>query len=382
MQALISIPKDKSVVVQEVPKPKPGPTEILVKVHAVALNHVDAIYAKFPIAAQDVRTIGSDFAGEVVEIGADLQGITDPRAIEGARVAGFVQGACSVNERPGAFAEYLAIDMDLTWSVPDQMPYEDAATISLCGLTAAQAVFDRLQLPCPFRQTEGFGGLTLKPNELVNVFIYGATSSLGLYAAQLVRKAEQASGTKVRLLGAASAAKHAQLQQTPYNYDVLVDYKDPEWPIEIRKATGKQGGVQYALDAVSQGQTVSLVESTIGVQGRFAAFRSPALGGFRIDELRIKPILGAVWEGLGAEIVYQGGAVIPANSEARQFAAEFYKYLGLVGIVPNPTRRMSGGLANIPNEGFSLLGAWGDKEATAREHLRPISGEKIVYTVS
>ncbi|KAI8307239.1 hypothetical protein K4K59_011127 [Colletotrichum sp. SAR11_240] len=377
MKALVLSPSERSVSVKEIPIPSPGPREILIKVCAVALNHVDALYANNPIAAQDDRVIGSDFSGEVVQLGEGLDVVDDARAKIGARVAGFVQGACSVNLCPGAFAEYLAIDYDLTWHIPTTISFESAATISLCGLTAAQGVFARLQLPCPFFNTRGFSGLGLAGDSLLNVLIYGATSSLGLYAAQLVRASEKTSGRKIRLIGAASASKHAMLKQEPYGYNALVDYRDADWVEQVRSAAG--GGVQYAIDAISKSPSVEQVEQTLAGDGQFAVFRSPALGGFDISKMRVKPLIGAVWEGLGVEVLYQG-ATLPANAEARRFATEFYNYVGsgassgVVKVQPNPVRLMLGGLDRIASEGFALLtGAGGE---------RPVSAEKIAYIIS
>lgn len=137
------------------------------------------------------------------------------------------------------------------------------------------------------------------------MFMYGATSSLCLYAAQLIRISEKVSGKKIRLLGTASASKHAMLREAPYNYDVLVDYKETDWPQQIKAATSTGQGVHYALDAISVSPSVELTESIFGPQGRFAAFRAPALGGFDMEKLTIKPVIGAVWQGLGVEIGYQ-----------------------------------------------------------------------------
>lgn len=186
------------------------------------------------------------------------------------------------------------------------MTFEAAATVGLCGLTAAQGVFHRLQLPCPFFQTTGFEWLGLPDHEPVNIFVYGATTSVGLYVAQLIRHSEKVSGRTIRLLGAASTSKHELLREPPYSYDVLVDYKHKDWPEQIKAATSSSRGVHYALDTFSISPSVELTESTIGPQGRFAVFRAPAIGGFDIEKLRVKPIIGAVWEGLGAEIQYQG----------------------------------------------------------------------------
>lgn len=184
------------------------------------------------------------------------------------------------------------------------MPLENAATISLCGLTAAQGLFYRMGFPCPFYGTSTFGDV----EEPVNVLIYGATTNVGLFAAQLVRIAEKTAGKKIRLIGVASTAKHASLKEAPYQYDILVDYKHPHWPEKVREVTGGTG-VLYAIDAVSVGSTVAMVESTLSPSGKFAAYRTPATGGFEMDILKIKPVVGPVWEGLGVEIGYHGNHI-------------------------------------------------------------------------
>lgn len=185
------------------------------------------------------------------------------------------------------------------------MSLEEATTISMCGLTAAQGVFSRLQLPCPFDKTEGFNRIGVQTGQTVNVLIYGATSSLGLFAAQLISLSKQSSETPIRLIGVASASKHGLLRDAPYSYDTLIDYRDPDWPEKVKKACGPNHGVQFAIDAVSISPTVEQVESTLASNGRFAVYRSPALGNFDITRLTIKPLIGAVWEGLGVEIGYQ-----------------------------------------------------------------------------
>lgn len=143
MEALVLDATHRTATVQRRPIPSPGPSEVLVKVSSVALDPVNALYVVDPLAS-DGRIVGSDFAGTVVEVNSASQ------LVEGQRVAGFVQGACSINGRPGAFAEYVVCPADLLWKVPDSMSLEDAATVSLCSLTAAQAIFHRLRLPAPF----------------------------------------------------------------------------------------------------------------------------------------------------------------------------------------------------------------------------------------
>ncbi|KAH7141508.1 chaperonin 10-like protein [Dactylonectria estremocensis] len=393
MKALVLRPSDKTVAVEDIPIPAPGSGEVLVHVCAIALNPVDALYSADPIATQPRRVVGTDFAGVIVDAAADLAGSSDERTKPGTRVSGFLQGAASVNDRPGAFAEFLVISHDLLWVVHNTLSLEAASAISMCGLTAAQGLFTRLDLLSPFEQVESVTPVSSgNGKEVINIFIYGASTSLGLYAAQLVRSSAANSGHSVRLIGAAGASKHDFLQQGPYWYDALVAYQDSSWPEQVRAATSDGRGVQYALDCISEGMTVAQVHSTFAddVQGdrRFGVFRSPGGGGFETEGLRVQPMYGAVWEGLGVEVQYNG-MVLPANPAARAFAVSFFAYLSSserAKLQPNPLRLMPGGLERVAPDGFQLLGSDKVSDRAAREQrteewMRPISGEKLVYSL-
>jgi hypothetical protein len=226
-----------------------------------------------------------------------------------------------------------------------------------------------------------------KTKDPINVLVYGASSSLGMYAAQLARVAAAHAGRELRLIGTALKSKHALLSSPPYSYDVLIDYRDPDWPAQVRAAT-HGAGVQYAVDTISEGETPFQVESTLSDNGKFATFRAD-YDTKRLATLRIQPVYGAAWEGLGEEVHFGHGVVFPASARGRAFAATFYLWLSegdQVKIVPNPVRLMPGGLERVPADGLALVS---DIQLSARkegarseEYMRPISGEKIVYTVA
>jgi hypothetical protein len=102
--------------------------------------------------------------------------------------------------------------------------------------------------------------------------------------------------------------------------------------------------------------------------------------------LPTEPIYGAVWEGLGEEIQYQGFTV-KRSPAARAFAVEFYKWLNEgVGttLIPVPVRSMPGGLERVLEDGFKLLGAGGMGErdvSRVEKWMRPVSAEKLVYSL-
>ena len=73
MKAGVASPN--GVVIQDVPEPKPKPTDILVKIKAIALNRADLGSAKGDTShgAAAGKPIGSEFSGEVIEVGADVR---------------------------------------------------------------------------------------------------------------------------------------------------------------------------------------------------------------------------------------------------------------------------------------------------------------------
>lgn len=86
MDALVLTPSTKSVVLTMIPTPAPAAGQVLVRVHAIALNPIDNLYVLAPIAETN-RVIGTDFAGVIVALGDGVQG----RKV-GERVSGFTQG--------------------------------------------------------------------------------------------------------------------------------------------------------------------------------------------------------------------------------------------------------------------------------------------------
>ena len=219
----------------------------------------------------------------------------------------------------------------------------------------------------------------------LNFFIYGASTSVGLYAAQMVRLSALASGRTVQLFGAASKARWSMLQSEPYGYDHFVDYRESDWPEQVRKLSDGVG-MHCVYDCISEGSSVERTSSTLNSNGRSAIVRSREGGAWKAGQLPVEPSYGAVWEGLGEEIQYQGFTV-KRSPAARHFAVEFYKWLGTAmgsSIKPVPIRLMPGGLEKVVRDGFALLGTGSMDDRDVRrieEWMKPISAEKVVYQI-
>lgn len=159
--------------VQEVPKPQPGPQEILVKVWSTALNRADLLqrqgrYAAPPGAPENIP--GLEFAGEVFELGAEAH-----RWKEGDPVMGIVGG--------GAHAEYVTTHQDALSAVPPNLASSAASGWSAAGgavgAWAAGAVPEVFITAHDALQQAGF-----KRGE--NVLVHAVGSGVGLAATQLV----------------------------------------------------------------------------------------------------------------------------------------------------------------------------------------------------
>ncbi|MCI4061247.1 alcohol dehydrogenase catalytic domain-containing protein [Micromonospora sp. R77] len=167
---------------REVPTPRPGPGEVLIRVRAsgVCGNDVWLTDGTYPYPEMDPTILGHEPAGEVVEVGP---GVTSRRV--GDRVgATWVQGTCGTcaycrlqlpltgqsamncaapamtgMTRQGGHAEFIAVPADSTVLLPPGLSYELAAPMLCAGYTAWSAL--RAADPQPHERVAvlGIGGL-------------------------------------------------------------------------------------------------------------------------------------------------------------------------------------------------------------------------------
>src|SRR5262245_30378946 len=120
----------ENITYGDLPTPKPGPTQCLVKVAAVAVNPVDT-YIRSGMVQMQLPfpfVVGCDLAGTVAEVGAN---VTHFKTGDG--VWGTNQGLLG---RQGTFSEFAAVDECWLYPKPNSVSDTDAAAISLVGITA------------------------------------------------------------------------------------------------------------------------------------------------------------------------------------------------------------------------------------------------------
>lgn len=129
---VITEPGDPDVLeVREVPRPQPGPGEVLVRVAASGVNRADLLQrrGRYPVPdGYPPDILGLEFAGEVVSLGAGVDDVE-----RGRRVMGITGG--------GGYAEFLTAPVGTLVPVPADMDLIDAGAVPEVFMTAFDAVF-------------------------------------------------------------------------------------------------------------------------------------------------------------------------------------------------------------------------------------------------
>lgn len=207
----------ENLEISEVPDPpEPGGRQVLVKVRAAGLNRADLVQRRGfypPPAGYSPNIPGLEFAGEVVQTGAEVQNFQ-----QGDRVFGITAGE--------AQAEFLLADEKQLARIPDNLSFTEAGAIPEAFFTAYDAVF---------RQA------SLKPLE--KLLVHAAGSGVGLAAVQLAK----VNGATV--IGSSRTAEKLE-KCKGFGLDHAIVVTDPKnFADEVKSLTGGLG-VNVILDLV------------------------------------------------------------------------------------------------------------------------------------
>lgn len=199
--------------IREIPTPVPKDNEVLVKVHATALNRADILQRKghYPGPSAEYEIPGLEFAGTVAKNGTNAS-----RYKEGDVIMGIVAA--------GSYAEYLTVHERQVLPVPGEISVVEAAGIPEAWLTAYDALVDKGKL---------------QRNQ--KCLIHAGASGVGTAAIQIAKKI----GSQVAVT--ASSAKIETCEKL--GADLAIDYHAEDF-VERVLAWTNQEGVQVVIDLV------------------------------------------------------------------------------------------------------------------------------------
>lgn len=153
---------------------------MLVRTIAVAVNPTDWKHIQFQNTLGGL--VGCDYAGIVEEVACER---ASKRFERGDRVAGFVHGANAVAADAVAFAEFILAKANLQMRSPDNISFEDAATIGVGVTSVGQGLYQALELPIPkpLATPPPASSSTSAPL----VLIYGGSTASGALGIQYAR---------------------------------------------------------------------------------------------------------------------------------------------------------------------------------------------------
>jgi NADPH2:quinone reductase len=214
MRAIVS--SADGPVLRDIPRPSPGPEEVLVQVKAGSLNRADLAMLKGSSHGRvgGMGTpLGLEWAGEVVEVGD---------RVKRWRVGDRVMAAGG-----GAFAEYAVGHARRIYPLPNDLPFEQAAALPV----ALQTMHDAIA-------TNGM----LEAGQ--SVLIQGASSGVGLMGLQVARY------LRAGLVIGTSTSPQRRERLKEFGANLAIDTRAPDWVAQVLEATGGKG-VDLLIDLLA-----------------------------------------------------------------------------------------------------------------------------------
>ncbi|KAH9885811.1 GroES-like protein [Cubamyces lactineus] len=338
-------------VLGESPVYHPGPEEVLVKIMACALNPIDHAIVDPPYTQLFVTywpfIAGYDGAGIVVEVGSQVRNLK-----EGDKV--LFLGDSTYAKRSATFQQYAVVPADLTATIPDNITFEQAATLPLALATDVLALYNQsaaaenisLRLK-PVWEPEGATAYAGTP-----AFIVGGASSLGQCAIQLAKLAGHSP------IVATASLHNAPLLLSLGATHVIDRRKSNESILAELSAIAGEKPVKFAFVAIPHDPELCRL-------GRDALAPGGALAIVLPSPRAVPEDVANPGDGKRVGFVY-GSPYLPYT---REVGVAMYKQItgwlqkGL--LKPNPVEVLPNGLAGIP-EGLERLKA------------NKISGKKLV----
>jgi NADPH:quinone reductase-like Zn-dependent oxidoreductase len=264
------------LVVREVAPPQPRPNEVLVRIHAAALNgglDIDMLRASLDRGARYAGGIPlADGAGEVIAVGSGVTrfkvgdrvaGIFMQRWIDGDRTAEAFESARGGNAG-GMLSEMIVSNEQSLVAIPAHLTYEEAATLPTAGVTAWVGLFK-------------YGGL--QKGDYVLLEGTGGVSTFGLLFAA-------AAGAKPIITSSSDEKLARAVELGAFG---TVNYRTkPEWQKRVRELTGG-AGVNQVLEVGGKDTFVRALEA-LAFDGHVAMIGT--LSGFA-ETLPVGPLFGA-----------------------------------------------------------------------------------------
>src|SRR5213080_707951 len=288
---------------EDVPDPKPRNDQVLVRVRACALNHLDIWVRKGLPGVSLPHTLGSDIAGEIVEVGEYVSGFKSGQRVLLAPmhfcnhcakcVAGLQNQSPEFtvlgNAVDGGDCELMAVPAVNVIPIPDNLDFNQAASVPLVFLTAWHMLVGRAGI---------------RPGQ--TLLVLGANSGVGIAAIQIAKLFH------ARVITTAGDEQKMQ-KARELGADYVINHYQQKISEEVRRITNKEGcdivlehvGAatwEESMKALKPGGTLVTCGATsgpqVGIELRFLFTRHLSLLGSYMGTMgELHEVLGHLFAG-------------------------------------------------------------------------------------
>ncbi|KAJ1311857.1 hypothetical protein OPQ81_010318 [Rhizoctonia solani] len=236
----------KSLELRKVKISPPKRGEVLVRLHAAALNYSKVMYAGPYTTGPDGQGLipSCDGAGEVIAVGEDVTQWKKGDRVHSLFFETWFDGPLKDEHMSltvgagttGCLAQYRIFDAKALLPIPPHLTYEEAATIPCAALTAWQSFFEK----CPITKDS-------------TVLVLGS-GGVSVFGAQLAK----AAGARVIVT---TSSKDKETKYKALGVDEIINYREvSEWSKKVMELTGGRG-VEQVLEVGGQGTLVQSLKS-------------------------------------------------------------------------------------------------------------------------
>ncbi|MEX0958845.1 MAG: NAD(P)-dependent alcohol dehydrogenase [Burkholderiales bacterium] len=252
-----------AIQITERAQPQAGPGQVLIRMHAFSLNFRDLLIINhlYPVATGSHSLVPvSDGAGEVVEAGEGVTRFRKGDRVMGSFFQGWIDGPLTYPAMntslggaiDGVLAEYVVLSEEGVVTIPEDLSYEEAATLPCAGVTARHALVESGRI------TEGQSVLLL------------GTGGVSIFGLQIAK----AFGAKAFI----TSSSDEKLTRVP-GADGMINYKSrPDWEKDVLELTGGAGAdhiletsgagtLQKSLQSVAIHGQINIIGVLTGLKG-------------------------------------------------------------------------------------------------------------------
>ena len=204
----------EALIVRDIPVPVPGPTDVIVKVAVSGVNFIDVYFRTGLYKMPPPVAIGSEAAGTIEAVGAEVVGLAPGDRVAYAMVR-------------GSYAEFAKVPAAQVVTIPNSVSFQQAAAAMLQGMTAHYLT--RSTYPLKAGDT---------------CLVHAAAGGTG---ALIVQMAKAAGAT---VIGTVSTPEKAAIAKAA-GADEIIFYTEQNFAVEARRLTGGRG-VDVVYDGVGK----------------------------------------------------------------------------------------------------------------------------------